>query len=129
MKLVLDTSGYICCQRRHPTGLHWLEAAAAIFIPIPALAELMCGFLKGDRFQFNATLLTEIVERLDIEWIDADQGVAEIYARVFDHLRRKGRPIPINDLWISACCISVNGTLLTTDRHFLEVEGLRVELL
>jgi predicted nucleic acid-binding protein len=55
--------------------------------------------------------------------------VAENYAKILDELRRKGHPIPVNALWISACCLCVNGLLLTVGRHFSAVDGLNAHLL
>ncbi|MFQ5740382.1 MAG: PIN domain-containing protein [Acidobacteriota bacterium] len=40
-------------------------------------------------------------------------------------LRHKGKPIPINDVWVAAGALSRNATLVTNDAHFVHVEGLR----
>jgi predicted nucleic acid-binding protein len=37
---------------------------------------------------------------------------------------RKGRKIPLNDVWIAACCMEVGGTLLTRDQRFVHVEQI-----
>jgi len=41
----------------------------------------------------------------------------------------KGKKIPINDVWIAACCMEVGGTLLTRDRHFQHVEQIETFVL
>jgi predicted nucleic acid-binding protein len=128
MKLVLDTSAYIAYGRGLEAVIVAMENASRIFMPVPALAELLSGFRKGTQFRANSARLARIAEQIGIEWIECDRAVAELYASVSDALRRKGRPIPTNDLWIAACCMSVDGTLLATDRHFLQVEGLRREI-
>ena len=38
---------------------------------------------------------------------------------------RKGTPLAINDVWIAAHCIESGTVLVSLDRHFLEVPGLR----
>jgi tRNA(fMet)-specific endonuclease VapC len=38
--------------------------------------------------------------------------------------RRKGRPIPLNDVWIAAHCLDTGACLVSFDRHFEDVEGL-----
>ena len=43
-------------------------------------------------------------------------------------LRVRGRRIPTNDIWIAASALEHDLTVLTADRHFLEVPELRVEL-
>jgi tRNA(fMet)-specific endonuclease VapC len=39
-------------------------------------------------------------------------------------LVRKGKKIPINDVWIAASCMQVGGVLLSRDRHFENVEQI-----
>jgi tRNA(fMet)-specific endonuclease VapC len=41
-------------------------------------------------------------------------------------LRKSGRPIPQNDLWFAAIAIEHDMTLVTRDKHFGEIPGLRV---
>jgi tRNA(fMet)-specific endonuclease VapC len=40
-------------------------------------------------------------------------------------LKRAGTPIPTNDLWIAALCRQHDLPLLSRDRHFDRVPGLR----
>jgi tRNA(fMet)-specific endonuclease VapC len=44
-----------------------------------------------------------------------------------DALRRKGRPIPENDIWIAAVAKQPNLGLVTRDVHLHEVGGLVIE--
>ena len=39
-------------------------------------------------------------------------------------LEKRGAKIPINDVWIAACCMEVGGTLLTRDNHFKLVDQI-----
>jgi predicted nucleic acid-binding protein len=48
---------------------------------------------------------------------------------IFLSLERKGTKIPINDVWIAACCMEVGGTLLTRDKHFNQVDQIDVMIL
>jgi hypothetical protein len=49
---------------------------------------------------------------------------SRIYARIRSELRRKGRPIPANDLWIAAQAVEHGLPLVSRDAHFLNVKGL-----
>ena len=49
------------------------------------------------------------------------------YGEVKDGSRRKGLPIPENDIWISATAFQHDLVLFTRDSHFDHVEGLRSE--
>ena len=56
-----------------------------------------------------------------------DSDTARLYGQVRDTLRRKGRMIPIHELWIAALALQYNLVLITRDGHFGEVDGLQVE--
>jgi tRNA(fMet)-specific endonuclease VapC len=51
---------------------------------------------------------------------------ADSYALIYTSLRRKGQPIPSNDLWIAASALEHGAALLSFDAHFSHVEGLRL---
>lgn len=130
MKLVLDTNVY--CD--YAEGL--LDAVDAIatygqsiFIPSVVVGELFFGFLKGSRQQFNEKRWRQVVNRLKVEIIDVNTDVARKYAVICLSLQKKGVKIPINDVWIAACCMEVGGTLLTRDKHFEFVEQIETMVL
>jgi len=41
-------------------------------------------------------------------------------------LRRKGKPIPENDIWIAAIAYQHDLTLITRDKHFSEIDELKI---
>ena len=93
-----------------------------IYLPSIVMGELTYGFIKSSRQEFNERKLQEIIKKLQIEIIDVNQNVSQKYALIYLSLVIKGTKIPINDVWIAACCMEVGGTLLTRDRHFRYVE-------
>jgi tRNA(fMet)-specific endonuclease VapC len=50
--------------------------------------------------------------------IQLDVGTSVIYGQLKSDLKRKGTPIPENDIWIAASSIEHNIPLFTTDKHF-----------
>ena len=54
-----------------------------------------------------------------------DNETALIYGKIKADLRRKGTPIPENDIWIAASAIQHRLKLSTRDKHFLEIAGLK----
>lgn len=130
MKLVLDTNIY--CD--YAEGLvDAVDAIAtygqSIFIPCVVLGELFFGFMKGSRQQFNEKKLRQVVSRLKVEIIDVNSDVARKYALISLSLQRKGIKIPINDVWIAACCMETGGVLLTRDKHFEWVDQIEAIVL
>jgi len=55
-----------------------------------------------------------------------DLETARHYAEVNQNLRRRGTPIPTNDIWIAALALQHDLTLDTRDKHFQHVPGLKL---
>ena len=125
MKLVLDTNIYCdYAEGRHEVIDVIATRGDEILIPAVVIGELTFGFLKGSRYDFNQKKLQQIIKKLAIEIIDVNMDVARKYAFIYRALSKKGKPIPINDVWISACCMQAGGTLLTRDGHFRFVDQI-----
>ena len=125
MKLVLDTNIYCDYAEGLPEVVEMIAAhGELIFIPSIVIGELTFGFMKGRRQQFNERKLQQILSMLKVEIIDVNMAVARKYALIYLSLVQKGTKIPINDVWISACCMEVGGTLLTRDKHFESVDQI-----
>ena len=130
MKLVLDTNIYCDYAEGLPHAVDILATRGDdIYLPSIVLGELTYGFLKGSRRQFNEKKLREIINKLKIEIIDVNQNVSRKYAIIYLSLVKKGAKIPINDVWIAACCMEVGGTLVTRDRHFQHIEQIETLVL
>jgi len=130
LKLVLDTNIYCDFAEGLPDAVDAIAAyGQSIFIPSVVLGELFFGFIKGCRQQFNEKKLRQIVSRLKIEIIDVNADVARKYAMIYLSLQKRGIKIPINDVWIAACCMEVGGTLLTRDKHFQLLDQIEAMVL
>ena len=125
MKIVLDTNIYCDFAEGLPDAVDAMATYGEyIFIPSIVIGELSFGFMKGSRQQFNENKLQQIINRLKIEIIDVNKNVARRYALIYLSLVKKGAKIPINDVWIAACCMEVGGTLLTRYKHFEFVDQI-----
>ena len=51
---------------------------------------------------------------------------AEYYALIVNGLKIKGRPIPVNDIWIAANAMKNGLSLYSFDQHFGEIDGLKL---
>ena len=90
------------------------------------LGELLAGFAVGTREAKNRSELAQFLNspRVGVYPVTAD--TADSYALVYAGLRRKGQPIPSNDLWIAASTLEHGAALLSLDAHFAKVDGLRL---
>ena len=89
------------------------------------LGELLGGFAAGKRESKNRAELARFMDSPRVEVLPVTAETADSYALVYSSLRRKGQPIPTNDLWIAASALEHGAALLTRDTHFGQIDGLR----
>ena len=58
--------------------------------------------------------------------LNTDSISAQYYGETTAFLFKKGKPIPANDVWIAAVTMQHGLTLVTRDKHFNEIEGLKI---
>jgi len=126
-KLMIDTSAYAAFKRGHPETKSQIRKAAAILIPTVVLGELLAGFEAGNRRETNRSELTEFLNNARVSVAPVLESTAERYARIYAYLRKHGRPIPTNDLWIAASTMEHSAVLLTADAHFLHLPQILVQ--
>ncbi len=69
----------------------------------------------------------ELFNDADVLAFDSQSSV--ISSRTFRELRQSGSLINVVDIFIAAICIRNGGTLVTSDRDFMKIKGLRYELI
>jgi predicted nucleic acid-binding protein len=122
MRIVLDTNTYVDFARGRPDVVDLLAVQSKeILLPAVVVGELFYGFMKSRRSRYNEEKFHNFMTALDVSIISVNEEVARKYAIIFLDLTNKGTRIPINDVWVAACCMSAGGTLLTRDRHFEQV--------
>jgi predicted nucleic acid-binding protein len=87
-------------------------------IPAIVLGELRAGFRVGQRYERNESELRAFMESPVVQCLDVDADASFCYAEIYLELRRKGTPIPSNDMWIAALAMREGATILTFDAHF-----------
>ena len=96
-----------------------------VSLPSPAIGELYYGARKSGRPIENLAKVNRLTQRFPL--ISCDLETAQWYGIIKNELRRKGRPIPNNDLWIAAIALQYDLILVTRDSHFDQVESLQTE--
>lgn len=122
--LLLDTNLYVAFKRGDDDAVELLRLADEVHLSTVVLGELLAGFAAGSRERRNREELTAFLESPRVRIDAVDEGTADFYGRIFALLRRKGRPIPTNDLWIAATALQHGLVLATRDDHFAAIEGL-----
>lgn len=123
--LAIDTNAYVAFKRGDTAIVEVLRHAPDILLPVTVLAELLAGFAVGTREARNRAELAQFIDSPRVRVVPSTDATADGYALVYSVLRRKGRPVPTNDLWIAASALEHGASLLTLDAHFAAIEGLR----
>jgi predicted nucleic acid-binding protein len=114
----LDTVAYSQFKRREGRITRMLDRAEWIGVPLIGIGELCVGFAKGSRVEKNIEELDEFLALPVVETLPVDREIAELFGEMIESLRRRGRPLPVNAVWIAATCARAGATLLTWDAHF-----------
>lgn len=123
-KILLDTNAYAAFKRGDRDAVEILRRVETIGVSTIVLGELLSGFAAGSREVDNRRELSAFLDSPRVVIFPVDEDTAEFYAHTYLGLKRKGKPIPTNDLWIAATALQYGLAVFTHDQHFLEVEGL-----
>lgn len=122
--IALDTNAYTAFKRGRPEAREIIREATTISLSVIVLGELLAGFAAGDRETLNRVELRKFLASPRVRVHSVNDTTAGFYARVYAALRRRGRPIPTNDLWIAASTLEHGCSLYSYDAHFASIDGL-----
>lgn len=114
--MILDTNGLSAIADGDPKLEPLLQRAAEIALPAIVLGEYRYGIMQSRNRARYELWLSEVIANCRVLKVDAE--TAEQYAEIRNELKRKGRPIPGNDLWIAALARQHALPLLSRDEHF-----------
>jgi predicted nucleic acid-binding protein len=100
-----------------------VAGAQRIAVPVIVLGEYRLGIAQSRRRQDYDKWLRDWITVVTV--LDVDEGTTHQYASIGLELKKIGKPIPSNDLWIAALCRQHALPLLSRDRHFDFVPGVK----
>ncbi len=124
MKLLLDTDAYVALMQGVSAVAERVRRAEGIYVSAIVAGELIFGFRNGSRYEKNMSELTNFLDNRYVEFLPVTLITADRFGRIAAALRRKGAPMPSNDIWIAAHSIESGAELLSFDRHFERIDGL-----
>lgn len=124
MKVCIDSNAYIDLTRGRSSVAQFLAGCDEILVPAAVIAELSNGLNKARDPRAQHQALARFLSRPGVSVVPADFAIAMRWGFLAHILRRKGRPIPVNDVWIAATAFETASVLLSYDRHFDAIEGL-----
>lgn len=100
-----------------------LCTATKMSLPVIVLGEYRAGLLGSRKRQVIEPALDELQAMSNVLPIDSD--TVGPYAKISGQLRRAGKPIPTNDIWIAALAVQHGLPIVSRDQHFDAVPGIR----
>lgn len=123
-RISLDTNIVIRLFKNDPEIIRTLTTVSTFCLPVPVIAEILFTARNSSRQKENLKIYNEFIDVC--EALNITRETADHYSSIRLELKRKGRPIPENDLWIAAICREQNLPLLTGDAHFDNINDLKV---
>jgi tRNA(fMet)-specific endonuclease VapC len=118
VRIALDTNRYADLVKGDKAVAEIVGSADEVIVPLIVLAELRAGFAAGTQQARNEAVLRRFLAQPGVSVLCPDEQTSFHYAGVFTELRRRGTPVPTNDLWIAALVLQHGLVLHARDRHF-----------
>jgi predicted nucleic acid-binding protein len=120
--VLADSSYYIRLMREGRDPLRALAVAAA------SRDLAVCGVIRCE--VGRALLQPEVRKRFHAAWdvmvnIPTDNRLWEDAEQMIWELDRKGRVLPLSDVVIGCCATRISAVVLTFDKHFYDIPGVR----
>jgi tRNA(fMet)-specific endonuclease VapC len=121
--VILDTNAVSAIADDDPAAVHLFSEAASIELPVIVLGEFRFGIAHSRHRKEYEKWLAQLIAATRV--LPVDEEASAHYAQVRGELKKAGKPIPSNDLWIAALCRQHRCLLMSQDRHFDAVQGLQ----
>ena len=121
--MILDTNALSAAAEHDPSAMDVVARAERLAVPVIVLGEYRLGIAQS---RYRASYEAWLREwSSSVTLLAIDDETTHSYSIIGLELKKKGKPIPTNDLWIAALCRQHSLPLLSRDRHFDLVSGLR----
>lgn len=121
--MIVDTNALSAAAENDPAVIAILARVDRMAIPVVVLGEYRYGIAPSRKRAQYEEWLTGLLQ--DCFVLDISEPTTQYYAEITLELKRKGTPIPTNDIWIAALCREHSLPLLSRDRHFDFVPGTK----
>ena len=119
--MILDTNALSAAADDDPGVVAALSRAEQMALPVIVLGEYRHGIAQSRNRASYESWLTGLLN--DCWVLDITEPTSHYYAEISLELKRKGKSIPSNDIWIAALCRQHSLPLVSRDRHFDLVAG------
>ena len=121
--MILDTNAVSAVADNQAAAVPIFSSAASIELPAIVLGEYRFGIAQSRRRKEYEKWLEELIAATRV--LSVDEETSKHYAQIRSELKKAGKPIPSNDLWIAALARQHRLPLMSQDGHFDAVPGLK----
>lgn len=125
-KLVLDTNVLIAFLQNPENFAERFSGYDVILLPPVVLGEFRAGLFDTKVGRENRKAIDAFLQNPAVKACPMTDNTSICYAKVFQALRKAGKPIPTNDIWIAAATQENGAALATDDGHFRAVPLLQI---
>lgn len=113
--------------KKNPDIKHKLDQVGDknVYICHIVVGEIFYGIYNSGRVQENLRTFEAFLNEVNL--LLMSDTVSKYYGQLKLHLKKKGRPIKENDLWIASYAKAYNAILVTEDKHFSYLDSLQIE--
>ena len=124
-RFLLDTNIISAWLENDTNSATRIEDAQQIFIPVIVVGEMYYGARFSTKIEYNLKNISKVTSNYTILFVD--EFTCIFYSAIKVSLRKKGKPIQENDIWIAAIAQQHKLILVTRDNLFKEIDDLQIE--
>ena len=121
--MLLDTNALSALAARDEELIKILESAPRLAVTIISAGEYVYGLTQSRHQKELGDWLEAFLARAEL--LHISRRTLPHYAEVRRQLKNDGTPIPANDCWIAASAKEHRLPIVSRDKHFDTVKGLR----
>lgn len=122
--ILIDTNAYVSFKLGKQSIIEIFQYAESLAMSPIVIGELLSGFECGNKTKKNRSELQQFFQSSRVRLFPLTSDTANFYSQIYLSLRKKGKPIPSNDMWIAAQALENGCVLCSFDKHFKSIDGL-----
>jgi len=116
--VLLDTNAYTALALGRQQIVELLEGVLELKLPLPVIAELRYGFIKGSQAEHNEQVLQRFLAQPHTSIVTPTLETTTYYAELQLLCNQRGKALSHNDIWIAALAREGSDILVTFDKDF-----------
>lgn len=122
-KYFVDTNIIIDLFRGKSEVVDFIKENTDFSVSVIVLGELVFGAENSSQFEKHVAQINSFIDNCS-SIVNVDLETSIIYGKIKSELKKSGKPIPENDIWIAALAIQYDRFLVTNDAHFNYIKQL-----